>query len=245
MATTEALLNAFTTLLVTTDPPGLAPIFLGLTVGMTAAQRRQTALRGIVIAFGILAVFALTGASVLSLLGISLPAFRIAGGLLLLLSTFFLLRDGDEIWRWVLGLLPAATRPRLDQVGRVGWHTLGGYMRGVTIIAALHGTSVFVVLLILEVPMAAALAVLIFILAAAAQHELLTELVGQLILTSLDSLFRHVDGPFVVLDLGGRIDDLSIGSDATSKLVVAAGIDLFILVAFLVGAVLGIVVATA
>lgn len=88
MATTEALINAFTTLLVTTDPPGLAPIFLGLTVGMTAAQRRQTALRGTVIAFGILTVFALTGAGVLSLLGISLPAFRIAGGLLLFFIAF-------------------------------------------------------------------------------------------------------------------------------------------------------------
>lgn len=87
----------------------------------------------------------------------------VAGILLLLLSTFFLLRDGDEIWHWVLGLLPAQTRPRLDQVGHVGWHTLGGYMRGVTIIAALHGTSVFVVLLVLKVPMAAALAVLIFL----------------------------------------------------------------------------------
>eukprot|EP01035_Chromulina_nebulosa_P040013 gene40013-54097_t len=88
MAATEALLNAFTTLLVTTDPPGLAPIFLGLTVGMTAAQRRQTALRGTLIAFCILAAFALTGARVLSVLGISLPAFRISGGFLLFFIAF-------------------------------------------------------------------------------------------------------------------------------------------------------------
>ena len=46
MATTAELINAVTTLLVTTDLPGLAPIFLGLTIGMTAAQRRQTAIRG-------------------------------------------------------------------------------------------------------------------------------------------------------------------------------------------------------
>lgn len=88
MASPEAMLNAFTTLLVTTDPPGLAPIFIGLTVGMTRAQRRQTALRGTIIAFGILTVFALTGSSVLSLLGISMPAFRIAGGLLLFFIAF-------------------------------------------------------------------------------------------------------------------------------------------------------------
>jgi multiple antibiotic resistance protein len=88
MATTAALLNAFTTLLVTTDPPGLAPIFLALTAGMNRAERWQTAIRGTLIAFGILAVFAVTGAGVLSVLGISLPAFRIAGGFLLFFIAF-------------------------------------------------------------------------------------------------------------------------------------------------------------
>ena len=84
----DLLVNAVTTLLVTIDPPGLAPIFLGLTVGMDRAQRKQVALRGTLIAFGILAVFALTGAGVLSLLGISIGAFRIAGGLLLFWIAF-------------------------------------------------------------------------------------------------------------------------------------------------------------
>jgi multiple antibiotic resistance protein len=88
MVDTAALINAFTTLLVTTDPPGLAPIFLAVTTGMTAADRRQTALRGTLIAFGILAFFAITGAGVLSVLGISLPAFRIAGGFLLFYIAF-------------------------------------------------------------------------------------------------------------------------------------------------------------
>lgn len=88
MATMEALINAFTTLLVTTDPPGLAPIFLALTAGMNQAQRRQAAIRGTLIGFVILAVFAITGAGILSLLGISLPAFRIAGGLLLFFIAF-------------------------------------------------------------------------------------------------------------------------------------------------------------
>jgi multiple antibiotic resistance protein len=88
MATTAELINAFTTLLVTTDPPGLAPIFLGLTAGMNAAQRKQTAIRGTIIAFVILSVFAVTGAGVLGVLGISLPAFRIAGGFLLFFIAF-------------------------------------------------------------------------------------------------------------------------------------------------------------
>ena len=54
MAGIDALINAFTPLLVTTDPPGLAPIFLGLTAGMTRSQRKQTALRGTIIGFVIL-----------------------------------------------------------------------------------------------------------------------------------------------------------------------------------------------
>lgn len=88
MATADILINAFTTLLVTLDPPGLAPVFLGLTVGMTRLQRRQVAMRGSLIAFAILAVFALFGASLLGSLGISMGAFRIAGGLLLFWIAF-------------------------------------------------------------------------------------------------------------------------------------------------------------
>lgn len=84
----EVLLNAFTTLLVTLDPPGMAPIFLGLTVGMSRDQRKQVAMRGCLIAFGILAVFALFGSSVLGTLGISIGAFRMAGGMLLFWIAF-------------------------------------------------------------------------------------------------------------------------------------------------------------
>jgi multiple antibiotic resistance protein len=88
MASADTFINAFTTLLVTVDPPGLAPIFLGLTTGMNRAERGQVALRGSLIAFFILAAFALFGASVLNVLGISIGAFRIAGGLLLFWIAF-------------------------------------------------------------------------------------------------------------------------------------------------------------
>ena len=88
MATGEILINALTTLLVTLDPPGLAPVFLALTTGMSRVQRGQVALRGSIIAFGILAMFALFGSSILELLGISLGAFRISGGLLLFWISF-------------------------------------------------------------------------------------------------------------------------------------------------------------
>ncbi|WP_181704047.1 MarC family protein [Chthonobacter albigriseus] len=84
----DFLLNAFATLLVTIDPMGLAPIFLGVTRGAAPAMRRTIAIRGSVIAGAILIGFALTGTTVLTFLGISLPAFRIAGGLLLFWIAF-------------------------------------------------------------------------------------------------------------------------------------------------------------
>lgn len=87
-----------------------------------------------------------------------------AGALLLiLLSTFFLLRDGDLIWRWVIGLFPRAAQGRVDHAGRLGWRTFGGYMRGVVLIALFHAVTITIVLLVLRVPLAPALGVLIFL----------------------------------------------------------------------------------
>ena len=83
--------TALVTLLVTLDPPGLAPLFIGLTLGMTRAAKREVALRASVIAFVILAAFALGGRIVLEALGVSIPAFRIAGGLLLFYIAFDML----------------------------------------------------------------------------------------------------------------------------------------------------------
>jgi multiple antibiotic resistance protein len=84
----DYLKTAFVTMLVTLDPPGLAPVFIGLTLGMTNAAQREVALRGTIIAFAILAAFAFGGGAVMAALGISIPAFRIAGGLLLFYIAF-------------------------------------------------------------------------------------------------------------------------------------------------------------
>lgn len=87
----------------------------------------------------------------------------LAGFLLVLLTTFYLLRDGDIVWGWFVRLFPHASRERLDFAGRAGWGTFGGYMRGQLLIALFHGTTTTILLLILRVPLAAALGVLIFI----------------------------------------------------------------------------------
>jgi putative heme transporter len=87
----------------------------------------------------------------------------VAALLLTLLATFFLLRDGELVWGWVVRLFPRQAQPRIDGAGRVGWSTLGGYMRGQLFIALFHGVTVTVLLLVLRVPLAAALGVLIFL----------------------------------------------------------------------------------
>ena len=84
----DVILNAFITLFVTIDPVGNAPLFLGLTAGMTAIDRRATALRGVLVAFAILSLFAITGTAVLDGMGITIHAFRVAGGLLLFYTAF-------------------------------------------------------------------------------------------------------------------------------------------------------------
>jgi multiple antibiotic resistance protein len=76
--------SALATLLVVADPIFLSAIFLGLTHDLSRPERNEVALRGSVIALVILIAAGLGGARLLLLLGISLSAFRIAGGLLLL-----------------------------------------------------------------------------------------------------------------------------------------------------------------
>jgi multiple antibiotic resistance protein len=84
----ESAFNAFVTILVTIDPPGLAPLFLAVTAGMNRSERLQVGIRASVIGFAILALFAVGGAAILTIFGITLPAFRTAGGLLLFFIAF-------------------------------------------------------------------------------------------------------------------------------------------------------------
>jgi multiple antibiotic resistance protein len=79
----DYLISAAATLLVVVDPIGLAPTFLSVTAGLPRAARRNVAVRAVVIAGVILTGTALIGDWLLRQLGITLPAFRIAGGLLL------------------------------------------------------------------------------------------------------------------------------------------------------------------
>ncbi len=79
----EALLSAFVTLLLVVDPLGLVPTFLAVAEGLPAKARRQVSARASLIAAVILAGAAIGGDWLFKTVGITLPAFRIAGGLLL------------------------------------------------------------------------------------------------------------------------------------------------------------------
>jgi multiple antibiotic resistance protein len=76
---------AFVTFFVTIDPIGLVPIFIGLSRHLAPARRGAAAAKGVAVGAAVLAVFAVFGDAALGQLGIGLPAFRIAGGVLLLL----------------------------------------------------------------------------------------------------------------------------------------------------------------
>jgi multiple antibiotic resistance protein len=82
---TALFLSAFVTFFVVIDPPGCAPIFAGLTREAAAGERRGMALRATAVAAGILLFFGLLGEDLLKTLGLSLAAFRIAGGIMLFL----------------------------------------------------------------------------------------------------------------------------------------------------------------
>ena len=81
----EVLVSAFITFFVVIDPPGCAPIFASLTDGTSSAHQRRMAIKSVGIATGVLLFFALLGEPLLHALGISLDAFRIAGGIMLFL----------------------------------------------------------------------------------------------------------------------------------------------------------------
>ena len=90
------LSSVFVTLFVIMDPPGTVPVFISLTAGQSRAVRKKAAWQAVLVAFGVIVVFAAFGQQILSHLGITLPALQAAGGLLLLLIALQLLTDTAE-----------------------------------------------------------------------------------------------------------------------------------------------------
>jgi multiple antibiotic resistance protein len=87
----DFLITSFVALFLIIDPVGLTPLFIALTRGMSAPARRKITIRAIGVSFFVLMSFALFGETVLGFVGISMPAFRVAGGILLFLTALDML----------------------------------------------------------------------------------------------------------------------------------------------------------
>ena len=88
--------QAFVTLFVIIDPPGIVPVFIGLTRGRSARTRRRLALQAAVVAFAVIVAFALLGQQILDYTQVKIQALEGAGGLLLLLVSLQLLTGKSE-----------------------------------------------------------------------------------------------------------------------------------------------------
>ena len=87
----EFLLTSFVALFIIIDPIGLTPIFIAITQGMDDSLRRKVALRSVLVSAFVISLFIVGGETVLGFIGISMPAFRIAGGILLFLTALDML----------------------------------------------------------------------------------------------------------------------------------------------------------
>jgi putative heme transporter len=95
--------------------------------------------------------------------GVQAGVGLITGLVLAIAMLYFVLRDGARLWAWILELFSPTTRPTIDRAGRRAWDVLGGFVRGTALIAAIDATLIGLGLWILGVPLAFALAVLVFL----------------------------------------------------------------------------------
>jgi predicted PurR-regulated permease PerM len=95
--------------------------------------------------------------------GASIVGEVIAGIVLTAFITFFLIYDGERIWRFITSPFRPRTAERVDRAALAAWTTLSGYIRGSVIIATIHGLAMGITLSILGVPLVAPLTLLVFI----------------------------------------------------------------------------------
>ncbi|HXP20011.1 MAG TPA: AI-2E family transporter, partial [Streptosporangiaceae bacterium] len=89
----------------------------------------------------------------------------LAGLILTVFITFFLLKDGDRIWAWLVSGLRPVARARANRAGDAAWHVLVSYVRGTTVVAAIHALVIGLALWILGVPLLVPLVILVFLAA--------------------------------------------------------------------------------
>jgi predicted PurR-regulated permease PerM len=89
----------------------------------------------------------------------------LTGLVLTVFITFFLLKDGERIWSWVVSALRPQPRRRADNAGLAAWAALVNYVRGTSVVAAIHAVSIGIALWLLGVPLLVPLIILVFVAA--------------------------------------------------------------------------------
>ncbi|MFI2646805.1 MULTISPECIES: AI-2E family transporter [Micromonospora] len=87
----------------------------------------------------------------------------LTGTVLVLFATFFFLRDGSKIWRFLVRLLPVKARWKVDDAGRASWATLGAYVRATVLVAFIDAVGIGIFLVVFDIPFAFPLAALVFL----------------------------------------------------------------------------------
>jgi len=86
----------------------------------------------------------------------------VLGGSVFIFGVIFFMMSPQMIWNWVVSWMPTRSRPYVNTSGDLAWDSLSGYTRGVVVVALCDSILVFIGLLILQVPMAPALAAIVF-----------------------------------------------------------------------------------
>jgi predicted PurR-regulated permease PerM len=89
----------------------------------------------------------------------------LTGLVLMIFITFFLLKDGERIWTWLIKGLRPELRRRADNAGAAAWAALVNYVRGTTAVAAIHAVFIGLALWLLGVPLLVPLIILVFLAA--------------------------------------------------------------------------------
>ena len=100
-----------------------------------------------------------------ALTGGRIVAELLAGTVLSFFIAFFLIKDGELIWGWLIGGLAAQRRRRVDLAGHAAWHAVVYYVRGPVAIAAIHAVVMAITLTVIGSPLVAPLAVFMFVAA--------------------------------------------------------------------------------
>ncbi|MDR0488157.1 MAG: MarC family protein [Propionibacteriaceae bacterium] len=170
--------STFVTLWVILDPPGLLPVFIGLTRTMTTRERTFAALRASLVALGVIASFAVFGKVILKYLQISVEALQVSGGLLLLLVALQILMgemdkvEADESRTVNVAIVPLGT-PLLAGPGAI-----------VAIMVAVQGASGIDYLLVAAALIGAMITVFMILAFATAIQRVLKD-AGTILLTRI------------------------------------------------------------